>query len=105
MCAARVYFNKESPAESAFPASQFPFPFSETCLNESKLGPPLLDKWWGSIYQREHCHAGNTPFSGVLPCCSVAQAHRGAPQAEVLFYSLVHQALKVAPYVEFYSVH
>ena len=41
---------------------------------------------------------------GVLLCCSVHQAYRGAPLAGVLLSRSVHQALKGAPWVGSYSV-
>ena len=43
-------------------------------------------------------------MTGVLLCCSVHQAHRGAPLAGVLLCSSTHQALKGAPWVGSYSV-
>ena len=41
---------------------------------------------------------------GVLLCCLVHQAHRGAPLAGALLYRLVGQALKGAPWVGSQSV-
>ena len=41
---------------------------------------------------------------GVLLCCSVHQAYRGAPLAGILLCRLVFQALKGAPWVGSYSV-
>ena len=41
---------------------------------------------------------------GVLLCCAVHQAHRGASLAGVLLCSSVHQSLKGAPWVGSYSV-
>ena len=41
---------------------------------------------------------------GVLLSCSAHQEQRGAPLAEFLLCSLVHQTLKGAPWVESYSV-
>ena len=41
---------------------------------------------------------------GVLLCCSVHQAHRGASLAGVLLCSFTHQSLKGAPWVGSYSV-
>ena len=41
---------------------------------------------------------------GVLLCCLVRQAHRGAPLTGVLLCRSAHQALKGAPWVGSYSV-
>ena len=41
---------------------------------------------------------------GVLLCCLVCQAHRGAPLTGVLLCRSAHQALKGAPWVGSYSV-
>ena len=41
---------------------------------------------------------------GVAICCSVLQAHKGAPLTGVLLCRSVHQALKGAPWAGSYSV-
>ena len=41
---------------------------------------------------------------GVAICCSVLQAHKGAPLTGVLLCRSVHQALKGAPWMGWYSV-
>ena len=48
--------------------------------------------------QLHPCRHLEGSLAGVVLCCSVCEAHRGAPLAGVLLCRLVHRSLKGAPW-------